>query len=148
MEPPLPSSSWIVAELKVLVLLLIPALNPPRVDDAVMPSAATAARLATRAPLCLLTRCITAFPVDVGLVTTFLRSPIDTAPVFATGVCPVNSLKKTFDLTKDAIDLDHPGLTFGSPQGSPAGTLLDRWELRRHRRRGSCRSARREQSSA
>ena len=105
----------------MLVLLLIPALNPPRVDEAVMPSTATAARLAKRAPLCLLMRRIIAFPVVVGLVTTFLRSPIDTAPVFATGVCPVNSLKKTFDLTKDAIDLDHPGLTFGPPQGSPAG---------------------------
>jgi len=42
-----------VAELKVLVLLLIPALKPPRVDEAVMPRAATAANEARSAFLWL-----------------------------------------------------------------------------------------------
>ena len=36
-----------MAELNVLVLLLIPALNPPRVDEAVIAKAATAASEAT-----------------------------------------------------------------------------------------------------
>jgi hypothetical protein len=42
--------------------------------------------LATRAPLCLLMRCIIAFPVAVGLITAFLRSIAH--PVSATGESP------------------------------------------------------------
>ena len=51
MVEPLLSSSWIVAELNVLLLLVIPALKPPRVNEAVIARAATAASEATSASL-------------------------------------------------------------------------------------------------
>ena len=60
MVAPLVSSSWIVAELNVLVLLLIPALNPPRVSEVVRARAATAASEATSASLLLPMRLIMA----------------------------------------------------------------------------------------
>jgi len=55
---PLLSSSWIVAELNVLVLLPIPALNPLRVSEVVNARAATAASEATSASLLLPMRLI------------------------------------------------------------------------------------------
>jgi hypothetical protein len=72
-----------VAELKVLVLLLIPALNPPRVDEAVIPKATVAAIEATSSLVCPPIRRNMVFPVVLRSITAALRSithrlPIDT----------------------------------------------------------------------
>jgi len=105
---PLDSWSWIVAELNVLVLLLMPALNPPRVDEAVIPSAATAARDATSADLCLPMRRIAVLPLSMGLITAstpFADTPVPVAPGERSGY---GSPKKTIDGAKDSIDPYHP----------------------------------------